>query len=242
MLKVSDKVLVVIPALDEECSIGEVLAGIRAHCPHDVLVVDDASTDATADIARAAGARVLSLAYRLGAWGAIQTGIRYALRRGYAAVITMDADGQHRPKALNAVLRPLREGEANVVVGGCTDRGSRLRHVAWKFFKLLSDISIDDLTSGFRAYDLRAMHCLVENGLLLDYQDVGVLLMLRQAGLKKVEVPVDMESRRHGISRIFNSWYLVFRYMVNTSLLCVARKTRRRGQAESADIRLPSDI
>lgn len=242
MLTSSNKVLVVMPALNEACSIAEVLAGVRAHCAYDILVVDDSSVDATAEIARAGGARVLSLAYGLGAWGAIQTGIRYALRKGYVAVVTMDADGQHRPEALPEVVRPLLEGDANVVVGGCIERGSRLRHLAWKFFKLLSDISIDDLTSGFRAYDLRAMHCLVENGLLLDYQDIGVLLMLRQAGLKKVEVPVAMESRRHGISRIFNSWYLVFRYMVNTSLLCVARKTRRGHGVRSNDLRAPSDI
>lgn len=215
--------LIVIPARNEAQSIEMVIRAISAQGPYPVLVVNDGSTDETLAIAKAAGARVLTLPFSLGAWGAMQTGIRFALRNGYARVVTMDADGQHEPRYLDALLRLLTTGMTDVAIGACPERGSPARKLAWSYFRRLTGFSIEDLTSGFRAYNQRAIELLAgREATLLDYQDMGVLLLLRKAGLKVTELPVAMQPRQAGQSRIFSSWWVVTRYMVETTLLCLA--------------------
>jgi glycosyltransferase involved in cell wall biosynthesis len=218
-----ERLLVVIPALDEAASIADVVTRVRARGDTDVLVVDDGSRDATARLAAEAGATVLQPPLRQGAWGAMQTGIRYAVRNGYAAVVTMDADGQHEPAELARLLQASKEG-ADVVIGACPARGSFMRHLAWRYFRLLTGFAFEDLTSGFRYYNRRACHVLARGeATLLDYQDVGVLLLLHRAGLRVREVPVAMSPRQFGASRVFYSWWSVGRYMAETTLLCLAR-------------------
>lgn len=217
-----DRLLVVIPALNESACIGDVITEARAHGAIDVLVVDDGSTDDTAAIAMLNGATVLRAPLWQGAWGAIQTGLRYAVRHGYSGVVTMDADGQHEPAYLPQLMAA---GEtADVVIAACPSRGSRLRHVAWWYFRFLTGFALEDLTSGFRYYNAHACRLLAaEEATLLDYQDIGVLLLLRRARLRIAEIPVAMNPRRNGASRVFFSWWTVARYMAETSLLCLAR-------------------
>lgn len=217
-----DRLLVVIPALNEAADIGEVIRQVRSHPGIDVLVIDDGSTDETAAVAMLSGAKVLRAPLWQGAWGAIQTGIRYALRHGYSGVVTMDADGQHEPAYLTELLSAARE--ADVVIASCPSRGSRARHVAWAYFRFLTGFDLDDLTSGFRYYNARACRLLaMEEATLLDYQDVGVLLLLHHAHFRIAEIPVAMNPRKHGASRVFSSWWTVAVYMAETSLLCLAR-------------------
>lgn len=216
------RLLIVIPALNEADCIGEVIAQARGHGGIDVLVVDDGSTDDTAAIAQLAGAKVIRAPLWQGAWGAIQTGIRYAVRRGYAGVVTMDADGQHEPGYLPQLIEA--GVDADVVIAACPSRGSALRQVAWAYFRFLTGLRFDDLTSGFRLYNDRACRLLArEEATLLDYQDVGVLLLLRRAGMRIGEISVSMNARRSGASRVFSSWWTVGRYMVETTVLCLAR-------------------
>ena len=214
--------LIVIPARDEAVTIGSVIGAIRAQGFPDIVVVDDDSRDDTAAIASAAGARVLRAPLPQGAWGAMQTGIRYAVRNGYPCVVTMDADGQHEPAYLEQLLKA---GEtADVVIGAYPARGSRLRRLAWAYFKFLTDFNFEDLTSGFRYYNSSACWQLAaEEATLLDYQDIGVLLLLHKARFRIREIAVVMHPREAGASRIFNSWPTVARYMAETTLLCMAR-------------------
>lgn len=217
-----DRLLVVIPALNEAADIGAVINEVRTYGGIDVLIIDDGSTDETAEVALLCGARVLRAPLWQGAWGAIQTGIRYAVRHGYSGVITMDADGQHEPAYLPQLLEAA--GQADVVIAACPSRGSRLRHLAWAYFRSLTGFQLDDLTSGFRYYNGRACRLLAgEEATLLDYQDVGVLLLLHHAHFRIVEIPVAMNPRKHGASRVFSSWWSVAVYMAETSLLCLAR-------------------
>ena len=223
----SARLLVVIPALNEAACIGEVIARTRAHAGMDVLVIDDGSSDDTAAVALVNGASVMRAPLWQGAWGAIQTGIRHAVRQGYAGVITMDADGQHEPDHLPELVAAARD--ADVVIAACPSRGSRLRHVAWTYFRFLTGLSFDDLTSGFRYYNARACRLLArEEATLLDYQDIGVLLLLRRANLRIAEVSVAMNPRKSGASRVFSSWWIVGRYMVETTLLSLARWNQPR--------------
>jgi len=224
--------MVVIPARNEARTIGTLIQRLRSAGYNDVLVIDDLSQDGTGDIARREGAQVLRPVLGLGAWGGMQTGIRYALQQGFDTVITMDADGQHEVDELPALLaaRDRNGSQADVVIGAHPARASRLRHVAWTWFRWLTGLDVTDLTSGFRCYRARALPVLAsDEATLLDYQDLGTLLLLRHAGLQVIEVPVRMNPRVDGISRIFNSWLSVTRYMAVTTLLCLSRWGRTSG-------------
>ena len=192
--------LVVIPAWNEENTVDKVVTATRKIVTSDIVVVDDCSSDQTIKSARKAGARILPLPYHLNSWGAMQTGIRYGLKNGYRCVLTLDSDGQHLPESVPAMVQPIIKGEADVVIGAYPERGSRGRKIAWAFFRMLTG---------------------------LDYQDLGVLLLLRSSGLRIVEVPVIMESRENDKSRIFNSWLMVGKYMFQSIILCLA-KTKKR--------------
>ena len=224
--------MILIPARDEAHSIAHVITEARRRYQAPVVVIDDGSQDGTAAIAAAAGARVLRLPLHLGAWGAMQTGLRYAYRQGWDLAITLDADGQHDPADIQDLIAPLLAGEADVVIGACPLRVSRARRIAWRYFRGLTGIAVEDLTSGFRAYNRVAVDRLVRpDATLLDYQDVGVLLILRRQGLRIREVPVTMRDRYDGKSHIFNSWWTVASYMVKTSLLSLAGVGGKRNRA-----------
>ena len=219
-----DRPIALIPAYNEEATVGAIVAQVRAMWGCPVVVIDDCSTDATARTARAAGAIVLPLTIQLGAWGAIQTGLRYALSHGYRVAITLDADGQHEPQDIGNLLQPLATGQADVAIGAFPERASRARRIAWTYFRGLTGLKLEDITSGFRAYNHVAMTVLASReASLLDYQDVGVLLILRRKGLRIVETPVATQPRTLGASRVFRSWWVVGKYMLQTSLLCIAR-------------------
>ena len=220
---------IIMPALNEEAVVGDIVRAIRQSVDIPVWLIDDCSTDRTVCEAKKAGARVISLHQRLGAWGATQTGFREATRMGLELVITMDADGQHDPKHIPAVIRPILERKCDVVIGSSPQRGSSLRRLAWKLMRFTSGLRCEDLTSGFRALNSEALSLLSgTRASHLDYQDVGVLLMLERAGLTINEVPVDMPPRRNGKSRIFSSWLAVASYMAQTLILGAFKRQRPR--------------
>jgi hypothetical protein len=216
------EVCVIMPAMNEEQTISAIVCSVLAH-GYQVIVVDDASTDLTAEKAKAAGAMVLTNLKNLGAWKATQTGLRYAQKKGYQIVVTMDADGQHDAKDISLLFDAYTQG-ANVVIGNCTDRGSVGRHLAWHFFKYLNRLQVSDITSGFRLYNEEALACLVsKQATMLEYQCIGVLLMMRNIKLNIVEVSVPMKERTTGVSRIFHSWFAVGYYLLYSGLLSLAK-------------------
>ncbi|MEO1081895.1 MAG: glycosyltransferase family 2 protein [Pseudomonadota bacterium] len=221
--------VVLIPAFNEEGVVGRVIASVRAVCPYPVIVIDDASTDGTRTEAESAGALVLPLVANLGAWGATQTGIRYALKHGFDLAISLDADGQHDPSQINSVAAPVLNGLAHVSIGAYPERGSRARQVAWILLRAVSGIRLEDLTSGFRAYGFDAMRELASwRATYLDFQDVGVLSLLMDKGLRVMDVAVTMRKRENGHSRIFRTWLAVGYYMCHTVLLGVTKRRIRR--------------
>jgi len=217
------KTLIVIPAFNEAENLKALLPRLKELVAGDILVVDDLSQDNTIDVVKAHGIKCLSLTVQLGAWGATQTGIRYALKQDYDQVITMDADGQHLPEEVDSLIQAYSNNPTDVVIGTFPERLSKLKKVAWAFFKFLTHIKIEDLTSGFRLYNKKAIEVLsLRQASMLDYQDVGVLLMLLKSGLTIIEVPVKMENRYDGKSRVFSSWLVVLKYMLQTTTLCIA--------------------
>lgn len=216
--------IVVIPALNEEATIAQIVSEVRAQgLP--VIVVNDASDDRTSRMARASGAEVLDLPCRQGAWGATQAGMLRALRSGYGSIVTLDGDGQHPPADIKALLPPVLAGSADIVIGSCVGRASAARQLAWKLFQLLSGLTLNDITSGFRAYNLPAARAMLSaEATLADYQDLGILLLARRRAFRVQEVPVTMGPRAVGKSHIFSSWLKVARYMLYTVTIACTRR------------------
>jgi glycosyltransferase involved in cell wall biosynthesis len=181
---------------------------------------------------------VLSLAVNLGAWGATQTGIRFALEKGYSQVVTMDADGQHPPSVIPDLLAPIVGGYADVVIGSCPGRGSQARKMAWRFFRGMTGLEIEDLTSGFRVYSLPVMEILAsKKATLLEYQDIGVLILLMHSGMRILEMQVPMQRRLSGSSKIFSSWFKVAEYLLLNLILCTSHfiKVKSHVHADSKE-------
>jgi glycosyltransferase involved in cell wall biosynthesis len=202
-----NRVLVVVPALNEEQAVGGVVSEIRSlDSTLDVLVVDDGSADATAEVARAAGAEVCSLPFTLGVGGAMRAGYRYALERGYDAVVQIDGDGQHDPSYIPALLAELQI--ADVVIGarfaGVGDyhvRGPRRWAMAFLAFVLtrIAGVRLSDVTSGFRAVNLRATRLFAEHYPSEYLGDtVESLVIAARHGYLVRQVPVSMRRRETG--------------------------------------------
>jgi glycosyltransferase involved in cell wall biosynthesis len=203
------RVLAIVPAFQEEDAIAQVVVELRKAQPAlDVVVIDDCSRDATGSRAREAGARVLTLPVNLGIGGAVQTGFKYAVARGYDAVVQVDGDGQHDPAQLGRILQPLREHAAQVVIGSrfLDDTGYRaspVRRLGMRLFgavvRAATGQRITDTTSGFRALDRQAFSFLARN-YPVDFPDAETLVLLRRAGFELLEVSVRMRPRVSGRS------------------------------------------
>ena len=205
------RMVVIIPAKDEQGRIGPVLDSVRRVLPAaDRVVISDGSTDATESEAVRAGARVLPHAVNMGYGASLETGYRYAVRQGYAGVLQMDGDGQHLAEELPRLLSPVLRDEADMVIGArhgsarSALAGSPLRFLGQRFFSGVLLIATGrwfaDPTSGFQALGPRALRFFASGVFPCDYPDADVLLMAHLAGLRIVEVPVDMKPRTGGRS------------------------------------------
>jgi glycosyltransferase involved in cell wall biosynthesis len=211
--------VVFIPAWNEEANLPRVLDELRAELPDvDVLVVDDGSTDATAEVARAHGAEVLSFGENRGLRKGIAAGYEYADAHGYEFVGRVDADGQHPVDELARLLEIVRDGRADVAVGSrfATGEGyeeyryepSPSRKLGTSVLRRAMQAALGrpfhDATSGMYAANRRAMPALG-----IPYTsgapEVESLLRLREAGLHVVEVPVHMRERASGESKLRGS-------------------------------------
>ena len=216
------KLLIVIPARNESETIGNIVTELKKNQLSDILVVDDVSCDNTIEKARSAGALVLPLCVQLGAWGATRAGFRYALSKQYEYVITMDADGQHDVESIPDLLKEIQSSGVDVIIGSAIHRGELHKKMAWFVLRKLARLNIKDLTSGLRVYNRSAIQSLMlDDTALLTYQDIGVLLVLKNNGFQISEFPVHMTNRINGQSQIFNSWFAIIRYFLFTFILCL---------------------
>ena len=202
------RVLVVVPAWNEEETLPGVLAEIRAALPEaDVLVVDDGSVDRTTAVAAASGVEVARLPVNLGVGGALRTGFRHARRHGYAVMVQVDADGQHDPAQVPRLLDELDAG-ADIVIGARRrDDDASPRHGPrrWAMTLLSAVISrvahttLTDTTSGFRACGPRAID-LFAASFPPDYlgDTVEALVVAARGGLVVRQVDVVMRVRAGG--------------------------------------------
>ena len=220
-----NRLLILIPAYNEEGAIGGVVNEVRAVMPGvEILVVDDCSADATIHIARTAGARVLPLPHHLGLGGAVQAGYRLAFELQYDYVIRVDGDGQHDPRDIPKILETLEREKCEMVIGSRFVNGSgthsgMLRAAGIVFFRaVLRPIlgrPVHDPTSGFVGVNRTALS-LFSRSFPLEYPEIEALVVLQRKRFRFVEVPCRMRPRRTGRSTItpFRSLY----YMVHVLL------------------------
>jgi len=228
------RVLVVIPAHDEQASLPATLAEVRARAPGvDVLVVDDGSRDDTSRVARAAGVTAVRHPVNLGVGGALQTGFRWAVRHGYDIAVQLDADGQHDPAYLEALLAPILAGRCDVSIGSrfVSSTGYRApwnRRLGMLMFsgvvRLALGRPIYDTTSGFRAYARRVME-VCQYDFPKDFPDAPLLISLARHGFRLEEVPVVMRERTAGESFYTLGKQLYYPYKnLLASLMALIRK------------------
>jgi glycosyltransferase involved in cell wall biosynthesis len=210
--------LAIVPALNEVEAIAGTVGEIRRAAPEfDVLVVDDGSTDGTAEAAEGAGASVLRLPFNLGIGGAMQTGYLYAQEQGYDVAVQVDADGQHDPRYVPKLLERLQaDPSLNMVTGSRFleavpggYRSSATRRAGIRMFSRVVSVvtrqRVTDPTSGFRMTDRRAIE-LFAGDYPHDYPEVEAILLMHAHRLRSCEVPVQMRPRTTGKSAISSSW------------------------------------
>ena len=230
------KTLILIPACNEEGRLAKVLTAISAqNVGADVLVIDDGSVDGTAAEARRRGAQVVSHPFNLGYGSALHTGYLFAHRNAYDRLVQMDADGQHDPVSLPALLLGLDSG-ADVVVGsryllGQPPRTSFLRKLGSKLFAWIvtrwTGVKITDPTSGYQALSKRALDEVTSDAFPEDYPDADVLITMHRAGLRLKEIPVLMHERIGGLSmhRGGRAAYYAYKMFLTLALIPVRRKS-----------------
>jgi glycosyltransferase involved in cell wall biosynthesis len=215
------RLLILIPALNEEGSVGGVIKEVRAAMPGTpVLVVDDCSSDSTVTTARLAGAEILTLPHHLGLGGAVQAGYKLAFELGFDYVIRVDGDGQHDPRDIPKILEVLERGDCEMVIGsrfvnGDGKHSGMLRAVGIVFFRaMLRPIlgrSVHDPTSGFVGVNRTALS-LFSRSFPLEYPEIEALVVLQRRRFRFVEVPCHMRSRRAGrttITPLKSIYYMV---------------------------------
>jgi glycosyltransferase involved in cell wall biosynthesis len=229
------KRVAIVPAFNEEEAVTRVIDELRAFDPGlEVVVIDDGSTDRTAETARACGASVVQLPFNLGIGGAVQTGFRYAWEHGFDVAVRVDGDGQHDPAELGAILQPVLADEADIAVGsrfigGEGYRSSRSRRIgirllAW-IVSALTRQKITDPTSGFQAANRLGIRLFAAD-YPHDYPEAEATVMVFKHRLRMAEVPVAMRARESGQSSItaVRSVY----YMVKVVLAIFVALFRRK--------------
>ena len=211
------KTALLIPCYNESSCIAGVLDSIAEHLPEVyMLVVNDASTDNTAKILRDIARKndhviFLDLPVNLGIGGAVQTAFRYAARNGFDYAVKVDGDGQHPADQIKKLLAPLQEGSADMVIGSRFLKkdgfqSTFFRRIGIVFFRWLNSIligqTITDNTSGFRAYNRRALEFAEEHYPAFDYPEPEEVVLMAKNGFRIAEIPTLMASRQGGVSSI----------------------------------------
>ncbi len=244
-METAERTLVIVPAFNEEEALPATLAELRAASPGlDVVVIDDGSDDRTAPLCATGGTTVVRLPFNLGVGGAVRCGLRYAEDRGYDRAVVFDADGQHDPSSVDALLAALDDG-ADMVVGSRFAEGAtafdisgtrrRAMRLLYLLVRALTGRRFTDTTSGFRAMR-RPVIVLLARRYPVEYlaDTVEALLLVLYAGFRVDEVPVTMRPRSGGspsagrLALVVNYLRLVIGIMASASSR--ARVLRRKAR------------
>lgn len=222
------KVLLIIPAYNEEDNLQQLLKELRAVSDvADYVVINDCSTDATLEVLKRENASYLNLPVNLGIGGAVQIGYKYAVENAYDVAVQVDGDGQHDVSYLKALLEPIKSGEADIVIGSrfinkegfqsSSLRRTGISFLSW-LINLCCGVKILDVTSGFRAVSGKYLQLFAKE-YPVDYPEPESIVAASLRGAVIREVPVVMRERAGGVSSIspLKSVY----YMIKVSIAIV---------------------
>jgi glycosyltransferase involved in cell wall biosynthesis len=222
------------PAFNEEARLPALLEELRRALPdHELVVIDDGSSDATGDVAERAGARVLRHPFNLGYGAALQTGFKYALGADAPWVVQMDADGQHLPAQVPALIARIAGGDCDIAIGSRFLAASdyemgAVRSAGRQLIRALgryAGVDLTDPTSGFQALNARALALYAGDWFPSDFPDVDVRIVAARAGLRICEVPVRMAVSAR-TSTLHSGWKpLYYAYKMLLSLWASSGKT-----------------
>ena len=229
------KIVAIVPAFNEERSIQSVVKGIKTLYPNiSIVVVNDGSSDRTAEKAAASGARTITLPFNLGIGGAMQTGFKIAASEGYDIAIQVDGDAQHNPLYIKDLVKPLCRGELDMCIGSRflsenpTFRSTFFRRIGIRIFsgllRSLIHIRLTDPTSGFRAINRKLIRVFALN-YPIDFPEPEAIKLAQRFGARIGEVPVKMRKRLGGTSSI--RYFSTIYYMVKVSLAILIDTLRK---------------
>jgi hypothetical protein len=218
---IAGPLLILIPAFNEEAAVGDVIRSVRAAMPGTpILVADDCSLDGTVDVAKAAGAQVLSLPHHLGLGGAVQAGYKLAYELGYLYVIRVDGDGQHEARDIPRIFETLRKSGCEMVIGSRFIEGEpppigRVRLLGIHFFRMILrpilGKPVRDPTSGFVGVNRNALQ-VFSKSFPLEYPEIEALVVLQRKAFRFEETPCRFHPRRTGrtsITPLKSIYYIV---------------------------------
>ncbi len=229
--------LVIIPAFNESLKIGDIIEKVKKSLAEaDILIVDDGSSDRTAEVASKHGVKAVSLPFNLGYGAALETGYKYGFKEGYEYVVQMDADGQHEPRCINDLLAGLKNGEADIVIGSrylkdCGYKTTFARYIGTFIFSkiatLFSGQKITDPTSGFQALNRKVLEFFIKGFYPSDYPDADVLILLNKSGFRISEIPVIMyssDSKKSMHAGFFKPLYYNFKMFLSILMIFLRKK------------------
>jgi glycosyltransferase involved in cell wall biosynthesis len=231
----ANSVAVLIPVYNEEDNIQKVIDRIKAVIPESgIIIVDDGSSDNSVEIALEADVAVIGHPFNLGYGAALQTGYKYALRKGFENLVQIDGDGQHDPSFIPDLLDVLEKDEADVVVGSrfMSDGVYTIpfaRKIGMKLFSFIASAimkqPITDSTSGYQALNRKVLQFYADARYPVDFPDADVLIMLKRTGFRVKEVPVTMYGSLKSMHSGLKPLYYIFKLFLSI-LLTMLRKEK----------------
>ena len=221
------KILVIIPAYNEEQTLKAVLQEVKQYEWVDIIVINDGSMDNTSLVAREMNVLVLEHSMNCGIGAAMRTGFRYALEHKYDIAVQIDADGQHDISMLNDLVSKVRDEGYDMAIGSryitkTSYNSSVYRLIGIKYcsflVRILHGVSVKDPTSGYRAVNKSVMDYNVAH-YIDDYPEVPILSRLLKCNYRIYEVPVEMKNRQGGKSSI--SFFDSIIYFLKITFICV---------------------
>lgn len=234
-----DRILIIIPAYNEEKNIAKVIQSLTdANPAYECLVVNDGSKDNTQHEAEAGGlATVIQLPSNLGIGGAVQTGFKYAFYNDIDYAIQFDGDGQHLASEIPKILLPLQTNDYDVCIGSrfvektLGFQSTFMRRIGIRIFEWMSRVlirkKITDSTSGFRAYNKQAIAFLAAN-YPTDYPEPETVILLGKNDFRIREVSVEMIERQGGESSISGLKSAHYMIKVILAMLMTAQRQKIR--------------
>lgn len=232
------KILIIIPAFNEALNISGVITKLQNVAPDiSYVIVNDCSTDNTAEICMKNNYNYISLPVGLGIGGGVQAGYKYALRNNYDIAVQMDGDGQHDAEYILDIIQPILDNKVDIVIGsrlitGIGFQPTKLRrlginYLSW-LIRMCCGANIKDVTSGFRAVNKKFIR-IYASEYSQDYPEPEAIITSTFHNGRIMEVPVIMHERTSGKSSI-NIWKSIY-YMIKVSIAIILyRFLYRKGE------------